>query len=180
MYGVVDGIYTGATGLLRLVGGYVADRASRRKFIAGLGYGLSAVAKLRLLAAGNAVGAIGAVIAVDRTGKGLRTAPRDALITLSTPPPCGRAFGVHRAMDTIGAFPGPLVALGSWRPRQAYDASSWPASASPRRVLVLVLFVRDRRDEQPPKGTVALSALVACCGWLRCGGWWSPRAWPVW
>ena len=70
VYGVVDGTYTGATALLRLVGGYVADRVSRRKFIAGLGYGLSAVAKLGLLAAGNAVGALGAVIAIDRTGKG--------------------------------------------------------------------------------------------------------------
>ncbi len=162
VYGVVDGTYTGATALLRLVGGYVADRASRRKFIAGLGYGLSAVAKLGLLAAGNAVGAIGAVIAIDRTGKGLRTAPRDALITLSTPPSLyGRAFGVHRMMDTIGAFTGPLVALGILAATaQAYDAvfmASFCIAAF--GVLVLVLFVRDRRDEQPPKGTVALSAL---------------------
>ncbi|MER7251201.1 MFS transporter [Kribbella sp. NPDC000426] len=162
VYGVVDGTYTGATALLRLVGGYVADRARRRKFIAGLGYGLSAVAKLGLLAAGNAVGAIGAVIALDRTGKGLRTAPRDALITLSTPPRLyGRAFGVHRMMDTIGAFAGPLVALGILAgTAQAYDAvfvASFCIAAF--GVLVLVLFVRDRRDEQPPKSTVAPSAL---------------------
>ena len=162
VYGVVDGTYTGATALLRLVGGYVADRAHRRKLIAGLGYGLSAVAKLGLLAAGNAVGAIGAVIALDRTGKGLRTAPRDALITLSTPPRLyGRAFGVHRMMDTIGAFAGPLVALGILAgTAQAYDAvfvASFCIAAF--GVLVLVLFVRDHRDEQPPKGTVAPSAL---------------------
>ncbi|MFD3401443.1 MFS transporter [Kribbella sp. NPDC058693] len=162
VYGVVDGTYTGATALLRLVGGYVADRASRRKFIAGLGYGLSAVAKLGLLAAGNAVGAIGAVIALDRTGKGLRTAPRDALITLSTPPRLyGRAFGVHRMMDTIGAFAGPLVALAILAgTAQAYDAvfvASFCIAAF--GVLVLVLFVRDHRDEQPPKTTVAPSAL---------------------
>ncbi|WP_432875243.1 MFS transporter [Kribbella sp. CA-245084] len=162
VYGVVDGTYTGATALLRLVGGYVADRARRRKFIAGLGYGLSAVAKLGLLAAGNAVGAIGAVIAIDRTGKGLRTAPRDALITLSTPPRLyGRAFGVHRMMDTIGAFAGPLVALGILAgTAQAYDAvfvASFCIAAF--GVLVLVLFVRDHRDEQPPKSTVAPSAL---------------------
>ncbi|MFF0268280.1 MFS transporter [Kribbella sp. NPDC004536] len=162
-YGVVDGTYTGATAVLRLVGGYVADRARRRKVVAGLGYGLSAVAKLGLLAAGNAVGAIGAVIAIDRTGKGLRTAPRDALITLSTPPPLyGRAFGVHRTMDTIGAFAGPLVALGILTATaQAYDAvfvASFCIAAF--GVLVLVLFVRDRRGEQPPKHTVAPSALL--------------------
>ncbi|WP_033292468.1 MFS transporter [Amycolatopsis jejuensis] len=162
LYGVVDATYTGATALLRLAGGYVADRVRRRKLIAGLGYGLSAVAKLGLLAAGNAVGAIGAVIAVDRTGKGLRTAPRDALITLSTPPHLyGRAFGVHRMMDTIGAFAGPLVALGILAvTAQAYDAvfvASFCVAAF--AVLLLVLFVRDRRGEQPPKGTVSPRAL---------------------
>ncbi|MGW7686627.1 MFS transporter [Kribbella sp. NPDC054772] len=162
VYGAVDGTYTGATALLRLVGGYVADRARRRKFIAGLGYGLSAAAKLGLLAAGNSVGAIGAVIAVDRTGKGLRTAPRDALITLSTPPQLyGRAFGVHRMMDTIGAFAGPLVALGILTATtQAYDAvfvASFCIAAF--GVLVLALFVRDHRNEQAPKSTVSPSAL---------------------
>ncbi|MGW4122350.1 MFS transporter [Nocardia sp. NPDC004711] len=162
VYGVVDGAYTGATALLRLVGGYIADSTRRRKLIAGLGYGLSAVAKLGLPAAGSAVGAIGAVIAIDRAGKGLRTAPRDALITLSTPPQLyGRAFGVHRTMDTIGAFTGPLVALGILAATaQAYDAvfvASFCIAAF--GVLVLVLFVRDHHDEQPPKGTVSASAL---------------------
>src|SRR5206468_9752942 len=68
VYGLVDGVHTGATALLRLAGGYVADRVRRRKLIAGLGYGMSAVAKLGLLAAGNAIVAIGAVIAIDRKG----------------------------------------------------------------------------------------------------------------
>ncbi|MGW2661994.1 MFS transporter [Nocardia tengchongensis] len=162
VYGVVDGAYTGATALLRLVGGYIADVTRRRKFVAGLGYGLSAIAKLGMLAAGSAVGAIGAVIAVDRAGKGLRTAPRDALITLSTPPHLyGRAFGVHRTMDTLGAFAGPLVALAILAATaQAYDAvfvASFCIAAF--GVLVLVLFVRDHRDQQPAKGTVSISAL---------------------
>src|SRR5206468_367590 len=85
VYGVMDGLYTGATALLRLVGGYVADRVRRRKLVAGLGYGISAVAKAGLIAAGAAVPAIAGAIVADRAGKGLRTAPRDALITLSTP-----------------------------------------------------------------------------------------------
>ena len=114
----------GATALLRLVGGYVADRVRRRKAVAGTGYALSAVAKLGLLAAGASVSAIGAVIVVDRAGKGLRTAPRDAPITLSTPEShLGRAFGVHRAMDSMGAFVGPLVALAVLAASgQAFDA----------------------------------------------------------
>lgn len=153
-YGVVDGLYTGATTLLRLVGGYLADRTDRRKAVAGLGYGLSALAKPALLLAGASTAALGAVIALDRAGKGLRTAPRDALITLSTPAgDLGRAFGVHRAMDGVGAFLGPLAALavlaaagGSFDP--VFVASGCVAALG---VLVLVLFVRDHRSPLPAR-----------------------------
>jgi MFS family permease len=109
-FGLLDGIYTGATALLRLVGGYVSDRVRRPKAVALTGYGLSAATKLLFpLASSSAVG-IGAVLSADRAGKGLRTAPRDALISLSTSPDrLGVAFGVHRTMDTIGAMIGPLV-----------------------------------------------------------------------
>ncbi|GAA3213512.1 MFS transporter [Dactylosporangium siamense] len=148
-YGVIDGVYTGATALLRLVGGFVADRIRSRKLVAGLGYTLSAVAKLGLLLAGRSMTAIGAVIAVDRLGKGVRTAPRDALITASSPPEAlGRAFGVHRTMDGIGAFLGPLAALAVLAAAgESYDAvfvTSFCVAAL--AVVVLVLFVRERPD----------------------------------
>ncbi|MDG4826371.1 MFS transporter [Asanoa sp. WMMD1127] len=151
-YGVVDGVYTGATALLRIAGGYVADRVRARKTLAGFGYALSAVAKLGLLAAGRSLGAIGLVVAVDRMGKGLRTAPRDALITLSTPPgELGRAFGVHRTMDAVGAFLGPLVALAVLAASgQSYDAvfvTSFLVAIL--GVAVLVLFVRERSAAVP-------------------------------
>jgi MFS family permease len=168
-YGLVDGLYTGATALLRLVGGYVADRVRRRKAVAGIGYALSAVAKLGLLAAGASAAAIGAVITVDRTGKGLRTAPRDALITLSAPQSMlGRAFGVHRAMDSAGAFAGPLVALGvlavvgSSASADAFNAvfvTSFCIAAI--GVLLLVLFVRDHRTPRPASGTVSPRAVLS-------------------
>jgi MFS family permease len=110
-YGVLDGLYTGATALTRLLGGYLADRWQRRKVVALVGYGLSALAKLGLLGAASP-GALGAVIAADRTGKGIRTAPRDALIAQSVAErDLGQAFGVHRALDAVGAFLGPLAAL---------------------------------------------------------------------
>jgi MFS family permease len=164
VYGLVDGLYTGATALLRLVGGYVADRVRRRKLVAGVGYGMSAVAKIGLLAAGSSVPAIGAAIIADRAGKGLRTAPRDALITLSTPGgDLGRAFGVHRAMDSAGAFAGPLLALAVLAASgQAFDAvfvtSFCVATAG---VLLLVLFVRDRRGSRPAVRTVSPRAATA-------------------
>jgi MFS family permease len=110
-FGFLDGIYQGVSVLVRLAGGYAADRFGRPKATAQLGYGLSAVCKLGLVAATGPAG-IGAVLAVDRTGKGLRTAPRDALISAAVPPALlGRAFGVHRAMDTAGAMLGPLLAF---------------------------------------------------------------------
>lgn len=164
VYGLIDGLYTGATALLRLAGGYVADRARRRKTVAGIGYGLSAVMKFGLLAAGTSVPWLSAAIIADRAGKGLRTAPRDALITLATPDgQLGRAFGVHRAMDTAGAFAGPLVALGVLAASgQAYDSvfvvSGCVAMIG---VLVLVLFVRDHRAPRPPSATVSLGAAFA-------------------
>jgi MFS family permease len=111
--GVVDGVYQGATALMGLVAGVAADRDGRHKEVALAGYGLSAVCKLGLLAVGGAFGPLVAVILADRTGKGIRTAPRDALISLSsTPERLGISFGVHRALDTAGALIGPLVAFG--------------------------------------------------------------------
>ncbi|MER7762359.1 MFS transporter [Streptomyces sp. NPDC097619] len=157
-YGVLDGLNTGATALLRLVGGYLADRTSRRKAVAGTGYGLSALAKLGLVVAGGSAPALGLVLAADRAGKGLRTAPRDALISLSVPEhSLGRAFGVHRAMDSVGAFAGPLVALAVLTAAaQSFEAvfvTSFCVAAL--GVLVLVLFVRDHRAPRPPAGTVS-------------------------
>ena len=109
-FGLLDGLYTGATAVLRLVGGHVADRMRRPKLVAGIGYGLSAATKLVFPAVGASAFGIGGVIAADRAGKGLRTAPRDALISLSVPPEqLGTAFGVHRSMDTVGAMIGPIV-----------------------------------------------------------------------
>ncbi|ANZ38857.1 MFS transporter [Lentzea guizhouensis] len=161
-YGLVDGVYTGATTLLRLAGGYLADRTNRRKAVAGFGYGLSAVAKLGLLAVGNSTAALGLVITADRAGKGLRTAPRDALITLSTPSgDLGRAFGVHRAMDGIGAFAGPLVAMAVLAASaQSFDAvfvTSFCIAAF--GVLVLVLYVRDRPKPLQRKEPLKLALL---------------------
>jgi MFS family permease len=111
-FGVIDGIYNGATALVRLASGFIGDRWQRHKEVAATGYGLSAFCKLALALVGTAVSAIGAVVLLDRAGKGIRTAPRDAMISLSTPEKdLGTAFGVHRAMDTTGAMLGPLLAF---------------------------------------------------------------------
>ena len=111
-FGVVDGLYHGMTALLRLVAGLLADRWRRYKEVAAIGYGLSAICKLGLLWAGSAWPFVAAVIAVDRTGKGIRSAPRDALLSLSTARQhLATAFGVHRALDAGGAMLGPVAAF---------------------------------------------------------------------
>jgi MFS family permease len=110
--GAVDGLYRGAAALVQVGSGLVSDRWQRHKEVAAIGYGLSAVCKVGLVAVGASIGAIGSLITVDRVGKGLRTAPRDALISLSsTKAGLATSFGVHRAMDSAGAMLGPLVAF---------------------------------------------------------------------
>ena len=111
-FGVADGLYQGVTAFVRLGGGFVADRWRRYKEVAAIGYALSAVCKLGLVVVG-AWTALTAVLVLDRAGKGIRTAPRDAMISLSSDrADMATAFGVHRALDTAGAMLGPLVAFG--------------------------------------------------------------------
>jgi MFS family permease len=112
-FGFVDGLQRGAAALVGLASGFVGDRFRRHKEVASTGYGLSAIVKLGLATAGTTLSAIGALVLIDRVGKGIRTAPRDAMISLSTPrEDLGAAFGVHRALDTTGAMLGPLLAFG--------------------------------------------------------------------
>ncbi|WP_405813780.1 MFS transporter [Streptomyces sp. NBC_01390] len=149
VFGTLDGVYNGVSALVQLTGGHLADRVRNHKLMAGLGYGLSALCKPLLLLV-SSIGALGTVLALDRTGKGLRTAPRDAMISLSTPPERqGRAFGVHRAMDTTGAMLGPLAAFFILRAAtDGYDAVfGVSACVAVLGVLVLVLFVPGRRRE---------------------------------
>jgi MFS family permease len=110
-YGAIDGIYQGVGATVRLLGGWAADRFDHPKWIAAAGYGLSAATRAMLLLA-QTFASVTSVVTVDRIGKGLRTAPRDAMIAAVTPPDAqGQAFGVHRTLDTVGAMIGPLVAF---------------------------------------------------------------------
>jgi MFS family permease len=111
-FGAVDGLYQGIGSLVRWVGGAAADRTHRHKELAAAGYALSAACRIGLLLAGNALAAVTTFVAADRIGKGFRTAPRDALISLSSSSrDLAAAFGVHRALDAFGALAGPLVAF---------------------------------------------------------------------
>jgi len=123
-FGLFQAAYELANALLRMVGGLVADRTRRPKETAAFGYGLSTLTRVGLL--GSAVASLPAVpfLLADRLGKGLRTGPRDAMISLATPEPAwGTAFGFHRTLDATGALFGPLLAFGIlWALPGSYDA----------------------------------------------------------
>jgi MFS family permease len=110
--GAIDGIAEATASISKVFSGWLSDRMGRRKPLILLGYGLAALSKPLFPLAGSAATVLGARFA-DRIGKGLRGAPRDALIADVTPPEMrGRAFGLRQAMDTAGAFVGPLLAVG--------------------------------------------------------------------
>lgn len=146
--GVIEGVAECTASVARLGSGWLSDRIGRRKPFAAVGYALSGAAKAAMALAGS----WGFVLAMrfgDRLGKALRSPPRDALIADATPPShLGRAFGLHRAMDTLGAAIGPLLgwwlltrwqALGDEGYRRVFVASAVPAALG---VLVLLVFVR--------------------------------------
>jgi len=112
-FGVIDGLYNGlAVALLSIVAGLAADRWARHKEVAGIGYGLSALCKLLLMITGGAWIGIAAVVGLDRAGKGIRAAPRDAIISFNTERNMlASAFAVHRALDAGGALLGPVAAF---------------------------------------------------------------------
>lgn len=111
LVGLIDGVGESTASITKVFSGYISDRLGRRKPLILLGYGLGALSKPLFAIAGGAMPVLGARLA-DRIGKGLRGAPRDALVADVTPLEIrGRAYGLRQALDTIGAFLGPLAAI---------------------------------------------------------------------
>jgi MFS family permease len=112
MVGLIDGIAEATAAIVKVFSGYLSDRMGRRKPLILIGYGLAALSK-PLFPLASSVGLVLAARFADRIGKGLRGAPRDALVADVTPAAIrGRAYGLRQAMDTVGAFAGPLLAIG--------------------------------------------------------------------
>src|SRR5918992_2507048 len=109
--GVIEGIAEGATAAVKVFAGAVSDRSGRRKPLLVLGYGLAALTK-PLFPLATGVGMVFAARLIDRIGKGIRGAPRDALVADITPLALrGAAYGLRQSLDTVGAFVGPALAL---------------------------------------------------------------------
>jgi MFS family permease len=166
--GLIEGLAESTASLLKVVSGWLSDKLGRRKWLTVAGYGLSTVVKPILYVCASWSAVLGVRVA-DRVGKGIRTAPRDALIADSIDEgQRGLSFGLHRAMDTAGAFCGLLVATGVvWAMQAGGDVlehstfrlvvlfSIFPAVLA---VLVLAFGARDvpRRDERPQAPSLTL------------------------
>ncbi|HYM16440.1 MAG TPA: MFS transporter [Dehalococcoidia bacterium] len=149
--GLIEGVAESTASLLKFLFGWLSDRVERRVPFTFAGYALAAVAK-PLLALAYAWPFVLFARFVDRAGKGIRTAPRDALIADSSGAASrGRAFGLHRSMDTTGAILGPLLALLllAWFGDGSYRLIFLVAGVPSAIAVVLVLAVREVR--RPPR-----------------------------
>jgi MFS family permease len=148
--GLIEGAADGLASILKYFAGLWSDRMPKRKPFIVTGYSLAVIARLIIASAVAWPMVLGARL-LDRTGKGIRSAPRDALISDVTPPEQrGRAFGFHRALDHTGAIIGPLLAFALLQGlglslRQAFFCAVVPGAIG---VFVLVFFLREQ-DSHP-------------------------------
>ena len=153
MVGLIDSVAEATASISKVFSGYISDRIGRRKPLILLGYGLGALSKPLFALAGSAPVVFGARFA-DRIGKGLRGAPRDALVADVTPAAIrGRAFGLRQSLDTVGAFAGPLLAIGLMAAfannmRLVFWVAVIPAILA---VLCVIFGVEERIDHAVPK-----------------------------
>ena len=148
--GVIEGVAEATASVAKVFSGVWSDRFRTRRLPMFLGYGFSLAARPFVAVAGSWEMVLGARF-LDRVGKGVRTAPRDAVLEDSTPVEMrGRAYGVHRAMDTAGAAVGPAVAMillsvFAWQIRSVFWISILPGLVA----LLCIAFIRDEIPERP-------------------------------
>jgi MFS family permease len=162
--GLIDGVAETTASLLKVYSGALSDKLGNRKWLAVIGYGISTVAKPFLYFA-NTWGWVMGVRFADRVGKGVRTAPRDALVAASTDESNrGFAFGLHRAGDTAGAFTGIAIAAvivwmtqaGSLQITRLTFQIAVLVSVIPAVLAVIVLAVGAREVGAPGRGSATM------------------------
>jgi MFS family permease len=146
MIGLIEGIAESTASLLKVFSGWLSDRIGRRKGLMLAGYAISTLSRPIIATAGIWQQVLASRF-VDRFGKGIRTAPRDAIIAESADyAHMGRAFGFHRAMDTMGAVAGPAIAMLLLQHGNGYKTVFWlsiiPAGIA---VLVIALFINEKK-----------------------------------
>lgn len=147
--GIIEGIAEATASITKVFSGALSDWLGKRKLLAVIGYGLAALTK-PIFPLANSIGWLVAARFVDRVGKGIRGAPRDALVADIAPPHLrGASFGLRQSLDTIGAFIGPLLAIGlMWLTADHFQAVFWIA-VIPAFLCVAVLIVAVKEPRRP-------------------------------
>lgn len=147
--GFIEGIAEATASIVRIFSGALSDRLGKRKLLAAFGYGLAAVTRPIFPLAASLEWLVAARF-IDRFGKGIRGAPRDALVADITPPHLrGAGFGLRQSLDTIGAFTGPLLAIAlMWLTADHFRTVLWVA-AIPAFLSVGLLLVAVKEPKRP-------------------------------
>ena len=151
LVGIIEGIAESLASLLKVFSGYITDRFQKKKAIAFSGYAAGIVYKIALVFAGSWLGILGARV-IDRIGKGIRTAPRDVLVSESIDKKdLGKAFGLHKALDMCGAGIGILITYfiirnhsGNYDYKRLFLLSIIPALIG----LFMFVFVKQKKQEK--------------------------------
>lgn len=172
--GLIEGIAEATAAIVKVFSGTLSDYLGKRKMLMVLGYGLAAFTK-PVFPLANSIGWVFTARFVDRIGKGIRGAPRDALIADITQPRLrGAAYGLRQALDSVGALIGPLLAVAFMmlfadNIRSVMWVAVIPAFIS---VALLIVYVREPEDSAPARAAKAPLTL-ADARRLPCAiGWW--------
>ncbi len=172
--GIIEGVAEATASIVKIFSGALSDWLGKRKLLAAFGYGLAAVTK-PVFPLAPTIGWLFAARFVDRIGKGLRGAPRDALIADIAPPDLrGASFGLRQSLDTIGAFAGPLAAIYlMWLTVDNFTTVFWVAVVPGFLSLALIIFaVREParpqglREVKSPLSRAELVRLGPACWWV--------------
>jgi len=172
--GVIEGIAEATAAITKIFSGALSDRLGKRKLLAALGYALAALTKPVFPLAPD-IGWLFAARFVDRIGKGIRGAPRDALVADISPARLrGASFGLRQSLDTIGAFLGPLLGIAlMWLTADNFKAVFWVAAIPAFLALALILFAV--REPERPKGLRKVRNPLSLSEMKRLGAayWWT-------
>src|SRR3954454_21328885 len=149
--GIIEGLAEATAQIVKIFSGALSDRLGKRKLLAAIGYGLAAFTK-PVFPLAPSIGWLFAARFVDRIGKGIRGAPRDALVADLSPAELrGASFGLRQSLDTIGAFLGPLLAIAlMWWTSDNFKAVFWVAVVPAFLALALIVFAV-REPDRPGK-----------------------------
>ena len=171
--GVIEGIAEAAASITKVFSGVLSDWLGKRKLLVALGYGLAAFTK-PVFPLASSVGWLVSARFIDRVGKGIRGAPRDALVADIAPAHLrGASFGLRQSLDTIGAFLGPLLAIVlMWRTGNNFKAVFWVAVIPAFLSLALVIFAVKEPERQGGLRRVASPLSLTQLRRLGQAYWW--------